>query len=252
MAHIDSQLEGAQLENLTTAQEPGQGTTGRTWLNTDTGNVRVDDGSAIKDVGIAAVPSGAISLWSLPTAPSGWLLCDGSAVLRASYPVLDAAYSAAGYPYGNGDGVTTFNLPDARGRGLFGKDDMGGGAANRITNAESGITGTNLGASGGVESHQLSDAEMPSHNHAGTASGTTTSAGSHSHIQRVTNVAGGTGVWDLGTSGFSGSQNSSNTTTSAGAHTHSFSDNFTTDTKGSDETHQNMPPALILNVIVKT
>ena len=252
MAEIDSQLKRAQLENLTTAQEPGQGTTGRTWLNTDTGFVRVDDGTTIKDVGTAAVPAGAVMDWSGGSAPAGWLLADGSAQLRASFPALNSLYSGLGYPYGNGDGATTFNMPDLRGRVSVGRDDMGGGPANRVTAAESGITGTNLGASGGAETHALSQAELASHVHNGSVSGTTSTNGSHTHTQTVTNNAVPAGVYDLGTSGNSGSQNSSNSTASAGNHNHTFNDSFVTTSVGSGDTHQNMQPSLILNKIVKT
>ena len=48
-------------------------------------------------------------------APTGWLYCDGSAVSRATYATL---FSVIGTHYGAGDGVTTFNLPDCRGRVL--------------------------------------------------------------------------------------------------------------------------------------
>ena len=75
----------------------------------------------------------------------------GQALSRTTYAALHALFASAGYPYGSGDGSTTFNLPDLRGRGLFGKDDMGGSAANRITAGGSGITGTALGAAGGAE-----------------------------------------------------------------------------------------------------
>lgn len=54
-------------------------------------------------------------------APSGWLLCDGTAVSRATYSALNTLYAASGYPYGSGNGTTTFNVPDMRGyfaRGL--------------------------------------------------------------------------------------------------------------------------------------
>jgi microcystin-dependent protein len=102
--------------------------------------------------------------WVHTQLPANYLLAYGQAVSRATYPVLNAIASASGYPHGNGDGSTTFNLPDHRGRVSVGRDDMGTVAANRIT-AASGITGTQLGASGGVQTIALVAGEMPVHNH---------------------------------------------------------------------------------------
>src|SRR5439155_5671085 len=57
-------------------------------------------------------------------------------------------------PHGVGDGSTTFNLPDMRGRAPYGRDDMGGSAASRITSAISSIAGTRVGGSGGDQRSQ--------------------------------------------------------------------------------------------------
>src|SRR5688572_13958247 len=84
------------------------------------------------------------------SAPTDWLLCDGSAVSRTTYANL---FAVIGTTYGSGDGSTTFNLPDLRGRTVAGKDNMGGAAANRITSGGSGIAGTTLGAVGGTQTH---------------------------------------------------------------------------------------------------
>ncbi|MBI1838917.1 MAG: tail fiber protein [Candidatus Colwellbacteria bacterium] len=87
------------------------------------------------------------------SAPSGWLLADGSAVSRATYSAL---FTALGTTYGAGDGSTTFNVPDLRGRAPIG---MGQG---------SGLTNRSLNDKGGEEAHILTITEMPSHNHSGT------------------------------------------------------------------------------------
>ena len=240
MAKIFSQLERAQLENLTTAQEPALGATGRTWLNTDTGLVRVDDGTTIKDVGTASVPTGGLLDFAGSSAPVGWLLCDGTEVSRATFAAL---FSVVGTTYGIGDGGTTFNLPDLRGRVVAGKDDMGGVAANRITVAESGITGTTLGDAGGAESHALITAELASHTH----TGTTPSGGAHAH-----SVPSSENSATFGSNGTAAEPNGGTGSTipiaSCGAHTHSF----TTDSEGSGNTHQNTQPTLIMNKIIKT
>lgn len=95
-------------------------------------------------------------------APTGWLMCDGSAVSRTTFAEL---FASIGTTYGTGDGSTTFNLPDLRGRVAAGKDNMGGTPANRLTAAGAGITGTALGATGGSQTHTLTTGQMPAHSH---------------------------------------------------------------------------------------
>ena len=58
---------------------------------------------------LAVVPSGAVIPFAGSTAPQGYLLCDGREVSRADYPYL---FSVIGTTYGEGDGNTTFNLPN--------------------------------------------------------------------------------------------------------------------------------------------
>jgi microcystin-dependent protein len=121
---------------------------------------------------------GEIRTFALGNAPSKWLLCYGQAVSRTSYNLL---YAAIGTTYGSGNGTTTFNVPDLRGRTSFGVDNMGGTAANRITTAGSGINGSALSATGGSELLQ-------SHTHANVLTDPThthTDAG-HSHTNVLT------------------------------------------------------------------
>jgi microcystin-dependent protein len=68
-------------------------------------------------------------------------------------------------PYGNGDGATTFGLPDLRGRAPFGLDNMGGAAAGNLPVNGTYIKGTSPGASGGEYQHTLTIGEIPSHSH---------------------------------------------------------------------------------------
>lgn len=96
------------------------------------------------------------------TAPSKWLMCYGQAISRTTYASLFAVISTT---YGVGDGSSTFNLPDLRGRVVAGKDDMGGSSANRLTDQTDGLNGDTLGASGGAETHTLTEAQMPLHGH---------------------------------------------------------------------------------------
>ncbi len=218
------------------------------------------------------VPSGAVLPFAGSSIPTGWLLCAGQAVSRSTYSALFTAISTT---YGVGDGSTTFNLPDLRGRSVFGKDDMNGSAASRVTNGNSGITGTTLGATGGDErlhghTHTASVTD-PQHSHAhdhfhnaasmtdsaattGIASGSTNMAdapsvtagsggaaapsASGSRSLAITRPAAGT---------VSGSTGSPNATSTNNASTGISVGNSTTGGGAS----QNMPPAMILNYIIK-
>ena len=105
------------------------------------------------------IPPGVMMIWSADISPEGWLLCDGSTVSREEYADL---FNTIGTTYGAGDGMTTFNLPDLRGRFPLGKDSMGGVSADRVTVSEA----DNLGQGSGEENHTLTIAEIPSHSHA--------------------------------------------------------------------------------------
>ena len=95
------------------------------------------------------LPIGCIVPFTSDTVPENWLLCDGQAVSRTDYALL---FSIIGTTYGVGDGSTTFNLPNLKGRVAVGKDS---------TQTEF----DNLGETGGEKTHTLTIAEMPSHNH---------------------------------------------------------------------------------------
>ena len=89
------------------------------------------------------------------TPPAGAVALYGQAISRTTYPLT---FARLGTTWGSGDGTTTFNLPDMRGRGWFGADSMGGTPANRL-NVSSIATAAVVGAVGG---HQL----QQSHTHA--------------------------------------------------------------------------------------
>lgn len=94
------------------------------------------------------VPSGSMFQWLTDTAPTGYLLCYGQAVSRTTYSALFAVISTT---FGVGDGSTTFNLPDLRGRLPLGQDDMGGASANRVTASQA----DSIGGVNGAESVNL-------------------------------------------------------------------------------------------------
>ncbi len=125
------------------------------------GDVLTADGDgAATWQGFNGVPTGAILPYGGASAPFGWLLCDGSAINRFIYATL---FATIGTAFGIGNGSTTFNLPDLRGRFPLGKDDMNGTSANRVTAAAADT----LGGGGGVEAVALTVAQLPAHNHGG-------------------------------------------------------------------------------------
>jgi len=123
-------------------------------------------------------PVGSIAMHTTTSTPEAgeWLLCDGSAVSRATYSDLDTVLSGEGYPFGNGDGSTTFNVPDLVGTFVFGKNASGQGGADAI------------GDSFGSLDHTHSN---PDHSHSATVTTTWTSFdGSHPHTNSTTDPVG--------------------------------------------------------------
>ena len=94
----------------------------------------------IRDQG--GVPTGTPLPFGGTTAPAGYLLCFGQAISRTDYAGL---FAAVGTVHGAGNGSTTFNVPDLRGRVAAGKDDMGGSSASRLSSV---ISSTVLGYRG--------------------------------------------------------------------------------------------------------
>ena len=91
----------------------------------------------------SAIPPGTLLPYAGGSVPSGYLLSFGQAVSRTTYAAI---FSAIGTAWGVGDGSTTFNLPDGRGRAMSGKDDMGGTAAGRLNVT---LTGTKASTANG-------------------------------------------------------------------------------------------------------
>lgn len=69
-----------------------------------------------------APPTGGMMEFAGTTAPTGYVLCNGQAISRSTYSTL---YNVIGTTYGNGDGSTTFNVPDMRDRAVFGYNPTG-------------------------------------------------------------------------------------------------------------------------------
>jgi len=190
--------------------------------------------------------------------PDGWLLCDGDAISRTDFSEL---FSEIGITYGPGNGTTTFNIPDCRGRTLIG---AGQG---------SGLTDRSLASTGGLEEVELTVAEMPAHAHPSSQdphTHTVTDPGhghsltdpGHSHgnsTASFVNTAAGT-EYD-NTNGDKGTTNVNTASSTTGI---SIGDNITGITNdatsitieilntGGSGTHENMQPFLAVNYIIRT
>ena len=160
------------------------------------------------------MPSGSLMPYAGSSAPTGYLLCDGAAISRTTYSAL---FALVGTTYGSGDGSSTFNIPDLRGRVIAGQDDMGGVSADRLTGLSGGVDGDILGGTGGAETHTLSIAEMPAHTH---DSGFSVSSDSTSGGDPIYRPPGGSGL--------------------------------NTGSTGGGNAHNNIQPTIILNYIIKT
>ena len=179
-------------------------------------------------------PTGSLLMWSTSSAPTGYLLCDGTAVSRTTYAAL---FAIVGTTFGAGNTTTTFNLPNYTNRMPY---------------------GTTVGATGGS-----ANAIVVSHDHS--LSGSTASAGSHQHYNVTNGVYGNEGglnstnyigrrsAWNSDFSydfGTSDTEANIGLTNNAGTHSHSLSG--TTATTGSSGTNANLPPYLGINFIIKT
>ena len=195
------------------------------------------------DIFTLFVPAACVVPYAGTSAPTGWLFCYGQAISRATYSDL---FTAIGTTYGSGDGSTTFNLPDMRGRVTAGKDNMGGVSSDTLTGLSGGIDGDTLGAIGGSESHVLTEAQLPTHTH---DSGTLTTSSDGDHTHGIPDQDAGSGVLGV-TSNGNHNPTGSIQTESDGAHTHSITG--ATASAGSDAAHNNVQPTIILNYIIKT
>jgi microcystin-dependent protein len=188
---------------------------GKVW---EQGGIDVS-GLIYQDGGLVS-PSGIINPYAGSSAPAGWLLADGTAVSRTTYAAL---FAVIGTVYGTGDGSTTFNLPNLKGRIPVGKDS-------------SQTEFDTLGETGGEKTHTLTTSEMPTHNH-----NTQTTYGGSVYATRGTGVSEINGVQ----AGISFDQ--------AGSSGGGFLRNgITNPDAGGGSAHNNLQPYIVMNYIIKT
>jgi hypothetical protein len=188
---------------------------------------------------------------------SDWLICDGSAVSRSTYATL---FSTIGTTFGTGNGSTTFNVPDMRGRMAIGVG-TGSGLTARTLNGTGGVesvtlTGAQSGTSAHGHSHDITvrDAQNGTSNqtastnlaHSHTSNGRQSASATHGHTGSTT-VA--TAASNAGATNFSISTDSQ-----LGSHVHTFfvQGGVTNSTEANaSASHENMPPFIGLNFIIK-
>lgn len=195
----------------------------------------------------AVPPLGTITMYAAATAPNvNWLICDGSAVSRTTYATLFVVVSTT---WGVGNGTTTFNIPDLRGRAPIG---VGTGAS---------LTARALATNYGEENHVLTTAELASHTHGVTDPTHSHTVNAHSHT--VNNP----GVWFMINKVLSTSQGKLSTTGNAqdseamaastvitdavAPGTNAVSTGISIQNNGSGTGHNTLQPSVGINFIIK-
>jgi microcystin-dependent protein len=234
------------------------GTLDVTGNTTMAGNLAVT--GSVSSGGGLLMPTGAMLEYGGSAAPTGWLICDGSAISRTTYAAL---FAVLGTAYGVGDGSTTFNVPDRRGK-------FGVGVDGTYTRGSTG--GSTTTSSAGSHNHTgnagattLSTAQIPSHTHTGTTT-TASLTGTFGPFRQTLNSpdATGSGVFSRGTAFSSGDANAGSRQTVEinmnASHNHTFtsdatggggSHDHTISTDGT-HTHTATPPYVASNFIIKT
>lgn len=172
---------------------------------------------------------GLMSLYAGSSDPSGWLICNGRSLVVATHQNL---FNKIGYRYG-GAGVN-FNIPDLSGKSVFGLDDMGLSPAGRITDSN----GTLLGGTSGSSTHALTESETP--------------LVSHTHGTYYGVFSRNYGTTHQGNNSVSSQENNVYSVPSGGFRCYGLTVNISSSVFANGSAHQNLPPYLNLNWIIKT
>lgn len=222
------EMEAAQFNTLsgTLSGAPNanavQFVNGDLWITNGAGvPVQITSGGSVVVAATSNTPPGMIVPFGGTSAPPGYLLANGDAVSRVTFSVL---FGAIGTIYGAGDGTTTFNLPNAIGRTIIG--------AGTYTDPVSGSVTRTIGDSLGSDGQTLTIAQLAAHAHGG---------GDHTHLIATERVSAAVGNLappqsDNGPA-FTYPTQGSGTIIS---------------TEGNGDAHNNMPPSLVANYIIKT
>lgn len=187
-------------------------------------------------------PAGAVLDYVGSAAPTGWLILDGSTISRASYPNLRDVMLAGGSAIGVGDGSTTMVLPDCRQRVVVGKHASG--------------TFATMGATGGAETHTLTQAQTPSHSHTIPNHAHSVTDPGHLHVytnRAVANSSTGyaSGAFFVNQIVVNGANSELVSTAFTGISIPSSGGGGATSSIGSDGSHNNLQPYIVLNKIIR-
>lgn len=186
-------------------------------------------GVITSDNTVTVVAPGDIKLSAVASPPAGWLLCDGSAVSRSTYANL---FAAIGTTYGSGDGTSTFNVPDLRGRVPVGAG-TGPGLSTRYR-----------GNTGGEEAHSLTAAENGAHSHSA-VTGTQSALHTHGWSNTAASGYGGGVAYITTASAYAQGTVSVTTGNESTYHAHGIPSD------GSGSAHNVMQPFLVINAFIK-